>query len=125
MHISDWLVPLSTVVVALLALIGVVFTAVRRKDPTISEIWTENSSLRDRLDKQDERLEKLDHDLLEQKTISSSYRESAEKQINILGRAFDILFRLIGTSNLDPGDKVAVEAARALRTTTGETQVVH
>lgn len=125
MHVSDWLVPLSTVVVALLALIGVVFTAVRRKDPTMSEIWTENSSLRDRLDKQDERLEKLDNDLLEQKTLSSSYREGAEKQINILGRAFDILFRLIGTSNLDPADKVAVAEARALRTTTGETPVVH
>jgi predicted nuclease with TOPRIM domain len=113
-----WLVPLVPIGVASLALFGVIFTAIRRKDPTMSEVWAENSSLRDRLDRQDEKLDALHKEIDSVRGTFRVYREKAEEAVNILGAGFDVLFRMFAVKDateLNDVDRRAVEAARALR----------
>ena len=91
----------------------------------MSEVWAENSNLRDRLDKQDEKIGKQDDkiDQLETNlettnTTFRRYKEQAEQKIGILGAGFDVLFRKFtrdGSGALSKPDQDAVDAARALR----------
>lgn len=109
MQPSDWLIPASSVAVAFVTLGGVVVTAKRSKEPSTSEVWTENSNLRDRLDEQDGKIEGL-----------RSRVDSAEDAVRTIGRGFDVLYRLFGRKpieNLSTDDQTAIEDARKLRET--------
>lgn len=126
MSFTDLLVPGASILVAVLALFGTVLAANKRKEPTTAEVWAENSSLRDRLDRQDEKIEEQDEkitalrtELNAQKESANQYRISAERQITILGSGFDVLYRSLGTSELTRIDRATVDEARTLRTITG------
>lgn len=126
MSVTDLLVPGASILVAVIALFGTVIAANKRKEPTTAEVWAENSSLRDRLDKQDEKIEDQDgriaalrSELNEQKRTAEQYRIGAERQIAILGTGFDVLYAVIGTAELTRIDRATVDEARALRTITG------
>lgn len=126
MGLSELLVPGASILVAIIALLGTVIAANKRKEPTTAEVWAENSSLRDRLDRQDEKIEDQDgriaalrSELNEQKMTAEQYRIGAERQITILGSGFDVLYSVLRTEELTAIDRATVDEARALRTITG------
>lgn len=96
----SWLVPVGTVLAALLAFGGVVVTAVIRKPPEVSDLLSRMKVLEDRNDK-------IGADLQVLRSDADGSRQEAFRRFGIMSRAVDALASYVERLRLSwpPGPK--------------------